>query len=89
MATDEIPPRVSPDEARDAASAVAARIPQRSTLTFKRCGHTRPALSGPSRTVDEKCRECLEESGTFKTPDAIPFINFRPSVKAFKGGEAA
>ena len=89
MTTGDVAPRVSPDDARDAVSAVAAHIPQRSTLTFKRCGHTRPALSGPSRTVNELCRKCLQDRGSFKTPDAIPFINFRPSVKAFHGGDAA
>lgn len=84
MITGDLAPRVSPDEARDAAAAVAARLPQHAMITFKRCGHTRPALSGPSRTLDERCRECLKERGTFKSPDAIPFINFRPFVKAFR-----
>jgi len=89
MSTGDVAARVFPDEARDAASAVAARIPQHATLTFKRCGHSRPALSGPGRTVDEKCRACLKAGGTFQAPDAIPFINFRLSVKAFRGDEAA
>ena len=88
VVTGDVAPCVSPDEARDAAAAVAAHIPQHSTLTFKRCGHTRPALSGPSRTVNELCRECLKKSGTFMKPDAIPFINFRPTRRAFPGAGA-
>ena len=85
MVTGDVGPRVFPDEARDTVAAVAARIPQHATLWFK-CGHSRPALSGPSRKLNEVCRDCLSGRGTFKNPDAIPFINFRPFVKAFREG---
>jgi len=74
MNSGDVPFRVSPDEARDAASAVAAHIPQHATLTFKRCGHSRPALSGPSRTVDERCRACLKERGTFRDPAQLDTV---------------
>ena len=66
------------DEAALAAAHSASLCPREATLTFKDCGHARPAVSGPTRRVEGLCRDCLKARGTFQEERAFITFGERP-----------
>lgn len=65
-------------EPSPAPAVPSSRTSAPAILIYNRCGHRRSAATGPTRVLDELCRDCLKARGRFKppawldlTPDAL------------------